>query len=229
MILLIDNYDSFSYNLFQMVGAIEPDIKVIRNDACSVEEIRAMKPSGVIISPGPGRPEDAGICIEAVRGLGEGVPGTAHAQADLSGAESLKEQCPESGNQVMEFVAMPPIPILGVCLGHQSICAAYGARVGYAKELMHGKTSQCRLDLSSPLFAGLNEVEQIGRYHSLAAVEETMPDCLKVTARTDDGEIMAVEHREYPVYGIQFHPESILTPHGNRILENFVNLSQNYR
>ncbi len=259
MILLIDNYDSFSYNLFQMVGAIEPDIKVIRNDACSVEEIRAMKPSGVIISPGPGRPEDAGICIEAVRGLGEGVPGTAHtrtdipgtahtrtdipgtahtrtdipgtahAKADLPGADPLKEQCPGSGNQVTGPAAMPPIPILGVCLGHQSICAAYGARVGYAKELMHGKTSQCRLDLSSPLFAGLNEVEQIGRYHSLAAVEETMPDCLKVTARTDDGEIMAVEHREYPVYGIQFHPESILTPHGNRILENFVNLSQNYR
>ncbi len=196
MIVLIDNYDSFSYNLFQMVGGIEPDIHVIRNDACSVEEIRKMHPSGIIISPGPGRPEDAGICIEAVRGLGE-----------------------ENGSE-------PAIPLLGVCLGHQSICAAYGAEVGYAKELMHGKTSICRIDTSSPLFAGLNEMEQVGRYHSLAAVEKTMPDCLKVTARTDDGEIMAVEHRQYPVYGIQFHPESILTPCGAKILENFVKMNR---
>lgn len=196
MILLIDNYDSFSYNLFQMVGAIEQDIRVIRNDERSVEEIWAMKPSGIIISPGPGRPEDAGICIETAR----------------------EAEKPDRA----------PIPILGVCLGHQSICAAYGARIGYAKQLMHGKTSQCRLDLTSPLFAGLEKTEQIGRYHSLAAVEDTMPDCLKVTARTDDGEIMAVEHVRYPIYGIQFHPESILTPHGNRILENFVNLSRNY-
>lgn len=196
MILLIDNYDSFSYNLFQMVGAIEPDIRVIRNDVCSVEEIRKMQPGGVIISPGPGRPEDAGICIEAVRGLGESHPGE------------------------------EAIPLLGVCLGHQSICAAYGATVSYAKELMHGKTSVCRIDTSSKLFSGLQEMEQIGRYHSLAAVEETMPECLKVTARTEDGEIMAVEHRSFPIYGIQFHPESILTPRGGKILENFVNLSR---
>lgn len=208
MILLIDNYDSFSYNLFQMVGAIEPDIRVIRNDACSIDEIRQMNPSGIIISPGPGRPEDAGICIEAVRSLGE-----EHSEETDTGnsKKSLKQRA---------------IPILGVCLGHQSICAAYGATVGYAKELMHGKTSECRIDTSSALFNGLNEIEPVGRYHSLAAIEETMPDCLKVTARTQDGEIMAVEHKRYPIYGIQFHPESILTPHGAKILKNFVDLSQ---
>ena len=191
MILLIDNYDSFSYNLFQMVGAIEPDIRVIRNDACSVDGIKKMKASGVIISPGPGRPEDAGVCIELIQSLGEGGWS---------------------------------VPLLGVCLGHQSICAAFGATVGYAKMLMHGKTSRCRIDTSSRLFSGLNETEQVGRYHSLAAMEETMPECLKVTARTDDGEIMAVEHRHMPIYGIQFHPESILTPCGDTILRNFVSI-----
>lgn len=194
MILLIDNYDSFSYNLFQMIGAIEPDICVIRNDAYSVEQIREMNPSGIILSPGPGRPEDAGVCIEIAKKAGE----------------------------------WHSIPVLGVCLGHQSICAAYGATVGYAKELMHGKTSQCRIDTSSPIFSGLEEIEQVGRYHSLAAIEETMPDCLKITARTQDGEIMAVEHRQHPIFGIQFHPESILTPHGGTILENFVKLSRDF-
>jgi anthranilate synthase component 2 len=192
MILLIDNYDSFSYNLYQMMGAIEPDIRVIRNDACSVKEIQGMNASGIVISPGPGRPEDAGICIGLIRSMGEG--GWA-------------------------------VPLLGVCLGHQSICAAFGARIGYAKQLMHGKTSLCRMDLSSPLFAGLEEEEQIGRYHSLAADEASMPDCLKVTARTKDGEIMAVEHRQLPIFGIQFHPESILTPKGGKILENFIRLT----
>lgn len=191
MILLIDNYDSFSYNLFQMVGAIEPDIRVIRNDAFTVEEVRAMKAQGVIISPGPGRPEDAGICIELIRALADHHDAT---------------------------------PLLGVCLGHQSICAAFGATVGYAKELMHGKTSLCRIDPHSPLFAGLEEEEQVGRYHSLAAVAETMPGCLEVIAQCADGEIMAVAHRSVPIYGIQFHPESILTPHGARMLENFVAL-----
>ena len=190
MILLIDNYDSFSYNLYQMIGAIEPDIRVIRNDAFTVEQILDMRPSGIILSPGPGRPEDAGVCIELVK------------RNDSA------------------------IPILGVCLGHQSICAAFGARVGYAKELMHGKTSQCRIDTASRIFSCLEAIEQVGRYHSLAAEEETMPDCLKITARTEDDEIMAVEHIKYPVFGIQFHPESILTPHGNRILENFVTMSK---
>ena len=198
MILLIDNYDSFSYNLYQMVGAIEPDIRVIRNNAYTVDQILEMRPEGIILSPGPGRPEDAGVCIELVKRLG----------GEKNAGSSDRKTA-----------------ILGVCLGHQSICAAFGAAVGYAKQLMHGKTSECRIDLSSPIFDGLSQKEQVGRYHSLAAVEETMPDCLKVTARTADNEIMAVEHRDYPIYGIQFHPESILTPHGGRILENFAGLS----
>ena len=189
MILLIDNYDSFSYNLYQMVGAISPDIMVIRNDEMSIEQIDALGPGGIILSPGPGRPEDAGICIDVVKELGS------------------------------------KYPTMGVCLGHQSICTAYGATVGYAKELMHGKQSECSIDTGCSLFEGLESKEMVGRYHSLAAAEETMPSCLKVTARTGDGEIMAVSHTEYKVYGIQFHPESILTPHGNRILENFVKIS----
>ncbi len=154
MILLIDNYDSFSYNLYQLIGAIEPDIKTIRNDEMSVEEIRKMKPAGIIISPGPGRPADAGILEELVRELGD------------------------------------TIPILGVCLGEQGICEAYGANITYAKELMHGKQSPTRLDVSSELFRGLPEVIPTARYHSLAADEATMPECLRITARADDGEIM---------------------------------------
>lgn len=185
MIALIDNYDSFSYNLFQLVGSIEPDIKVIRNDAMTVAELEALKPDGIILSPGPGNPQDAGICIQVVKELGG------------------------------------KIPILGVCLGHQSICEAYGATVSYAKELMHGKQSQTTLDPDCVLFKDCPEVAPVARYHSLAAIEDTMPDCLKVTARTQDGEIMAVQHIEYPVYGVQFHPESIMTPDGNQMLKNF--------
>ena len=179
-----------------MVGAIEPDIRVIRNDSYTAGQILEMNASGIIISPGPGRPEDAGVCIELIREMGRTQGRT---------------------------------PLLGVCLGHQSICAAFGAAIGYAKKLMHGKTSSCRIDTQSSLFAGLSESEQVGRYHSLAAVEETLPECLRVTARTDDGEIMAVEHRILPIYGIQFHPESILTPHGGRILGNFVEISKKER
>lgn len=186
MIVLIDNYDSFSYNLYQLVGGLHPDIRVIRNDKITVEELGKLEPDAIILSPGPGRPEDAGICIDTVKSLG------------------------------------PRIPILGVCLGHQSICKAYGAEVSYAKRLMHGKTSQIQPDSDSVLFAGMTGEIQIGRYHSLAAVEETMPEKLRVTARTADGEIMAVEHREYPVYGVQFHPESILTPDGRTMMENFI-------
>ena len=188
MILLIDNYDSFSYNLFQLVGEIDPDISVIRNDAKTIEEIRAMKPSHIILSPGPGRPEDAGVCIDVVN--------------ELSG----------------EF------PILGVCLGHQSICAAFGATVTYAKQLMHGKSSVVTLDTDSALFKDFSKTTEVARYHSLAADENTMPECLKVTARTDDGEVMAVEHKDYKVYGVQFHPESILTPEGRSMLKNFIAL-----
>ncbi len=188
MIVLIDNYDSFSYNLYQLIGSIEPDIRVIRNDEMTVEEVEALAPAGIILSPGPGRPEDAGICIETAKELGK------------------------------------KIPILGVCLGHQSICKAFGATVSYAKELMHGKQSVAHLDTTSPIFAGCSPETTIGRYHSLAAVEETMPECLKVTARTDDGEIMAVEHRDYPIYGLQFHPESILTPEGGQMLRSWIEM-----
>ncbi len=186
MILLIDNYDSFSYNLYQYVGEINPDIRVIRNDEMTVEQIRELKPSHIILSPGPGRPEDAGIIIEAARELG------------------------------------PDIPILGVCLGHQAICAAFGATVTYAKRLMHGKQSVAKLDTECPLFQGCPEKTPVARYHSLAADPDTIPEELKVTAVTENGEVMAVKHRDYPIYGVQFHPESILTPNGKQILRNFL-------
>jgi anthranilate synthase component 2 len=186
MILLIDNYDSFSYNLYQLVGAVNPDIKVVRNDELTVDDIRALNPDKIILSPGPGHPRDAGIIEEVVTALG------AH------------------------------IPILGVCLGHQAICEAYGATVSYAKELMHGKPSMIRLDKDSPIFSGLQGEVQGARYHSLAVIENTLPGTLKVIARADDGEVMAVAHKGHPVYGLQFHPESILTPEGHIMLKNFI-------
>lgn len=186
MILLIDNYDSFSYNLFQLVGSINPDIRIIRNDEMTIKEIEALHPERIILSPGPGKPSNAGICIEATK----------------------------------YFAGK--IPILGVCLGHQSICEAYGATVSYAKTLMHGKQSDVKIDNTCSIFRGLPNVIKGARYHSLAAVESTIPDTLKVIARTDDGEIMAVKHRDFEVYGVQFHPESILTPQGNIIIKNFL-------
>lgn len=186
MILLIDNYDSFSYNLYQMVGAISPDVRVIRNDEMTVREIEALSPSRIILSPGPGRPEHAGVCMEV--------------------AATLAQR----------------IPTLGVCLGHQAICAAYGATVTYAKKLMHGKASEVALDTRCPLFAGCPDTASVARYHSLAADAQTLPEALQVTARTADGEIMAVQHKVYPIYGVQFHPESILTPLGKNMLENFI-------
>lgn len=188
MILLIDNYDSFSYNLYQMIGMLNPDIKVIRNDEMTIEQIKELKPSHIILSPGPGYPKDAGICIEAARELGKNFP------------------------------------ILGVCLGHQAICEAFGAAIGHAKQLMHGKASDITVDTSCGLFKNLPESFTVARYHSLAADAETMPDCLRITAKTADDEIMAVQHTSYPIYGVQFHPESILTPLGAKILENFLNL-----
>ena len=190
MILLIDNYDSFSYNLYQLVGELEPDIRVIRTDELTVPEIRALAPDRIILSPGPGRPEDAGVIVEAAKELGE------------------------------------TIPILGVCLGHQAICMAFGAVITYAKELMHGKQSRVRFDAASPLFRNCPESAPVARYHSLAAQPDTMPACLKVTAVTDDGEIMAVEHRDYPIFGVQFHPESIMTPDGKTMLYNFIHLQE---
>ncbi len=190
MVLLIDNYDSFSYNLYQLAGAVRPDIQVIRNDAYTVEEIAAMQPEAIIISPGPGRPEQAGVCIEVIQ--------------KLSGT----------------------VPILGVCLGHQSICQAFGATVTYAKELMHGKQSEIITEPGSRLFRGISYPMKVARYHSLAAAEETLPEELQVTARTADGEVMAVEHREMPVYGVQFHPESVMTPDGLQIMKNFMEVIQ---
>ena len=186
MILLIDNYDSFSYNLYQLVGELEPDIRVIRNDEMTVDEIRAMRPDRIILSPGPGRPEDAGITMEAAGTLGR------------------------------------EIPTLGVCLGHQAICAAFGATVTYAKQLMHGKQSVVRFDPACPLFRDCPEAAPVARYHSLAADAATIPDCLNVTARTADGEVMAVQHKTYPIFGLQFHPESILTTDGKTILRNLI-------
>lgn len=186
MILLIDNYDSFSYNLYQYIGEINPDIKVIRNDELTVEEIKALKPECIILSPGPGRPEDAGVIIEVAQKLGK------------------------------------DIPILGVCLGHQAICAAYGATVTYAKQLMHGKQSDVEFDNSCQIFKDLPKVAKVARYHSLAVDPDTIPDCLMITAKTTDGEVMAVKHKEYPIYGVQFHPESIMTPDGKQMLRNFI-------
>ena len=186
MILLIDNYDSFSYNLYQLVGEINPDIKVIRNDEMTVDEIENLSPEKIIISPGPGKPEDAGICIDVIK----------------------------------HFAGK--VPILGVCLGHQAICKAFGAAVSHAKSIMHGKESVIKTDTSSLIFKGLPKNITVARYHSLAAVDSTMPDCLKITATSDDGEIMAVEHRHFPVYGLQFHPESIMTPDGMTMLRNFM-------
>lgn len=186
MILLVDNYDSFSYNLFQLIGSLDPNIKVIRNDEMSIAEIKEMTPRAIILSPGPGRPEEAGICIQIVKELGG------------------------------------EIPVLGVCLGHQAICSACGGTVSYAKELMHGKQSLARLDENCPIFKGLPKTIPVARYHSLALMEKTLPESLLVTARTEDGEVMAVQHRDYPVYGLQFHPESILTPDGETIVRNFL-------
>lgn len=186
MILLIDNYDSFSYNLYQLIGSLDPDITVIRNDEKSIPAIREMKPDCIILSPGPGKPSDAGVCEDVVRKLGG------------------------------------QIPILGVCLGHQAICEAEGATISYAKELMHGKQSKVKLDLSSPIFTGLPEEVTVGRYHSLAVMEKTLPAGLKVIAWADDGEVMAVANEKKMLYGLQFHPESIMTEEGQRMLENFL-------
>jgi anthranilate synthase component 2 len=186
MILLIDNYDSFSYNLYQMIGTINPDIRVVRNDLLSVDDIAALAPTHIVLSPGPGRPEDAGVCMQVARTLSR------------------------------------KIPTLGVCLGHQAICESYGLRVGYAKQLMHGKQSLARINTSSKIFQGLNSEILVARYHSLAADELDIPDILRVTATSNDGEIMAIEHKDYPIYGVQFHPESILTPEGKKIIENFL-------
>ena len=186
MILLIDNYDSFSYNVYQLTASVEPDVRVIRNDELTVEEIETLHPDRIILSPGPGKPADAGICEDVIR----------------------------------HFAGK--VAILGICLGHQAICEVFGATVTYAGELMHGKQSIAVLDTDSVLFRGMEKEITVARYHSLAASPDSIPECLKVTARTKDGEIMAVEHKEYAVYGVQFHPESVLTPDGLQIMENIL-------
>lgn len=189
MILLIDNYDSFSYNLVQLIGSLaKEEIKVIRNDDMTVDEVEELAPAYIILSPGPGRPCDAGICEDVVK--------------RMQGKSK----------------------IMGVCLGHQGICEVYGATITYAKELMHGKQSMMTVDKKEAIFAELDERIPIARYHSLAADPDTMPDCLKVIGTTDDGEIMAVRHKEYEVYGLQFHPESVLTPDGETLMKNFLEL-----
>ena len=186
MILLIDNYDSFSYNLYQLIGQVNSDIMVSRNDKMTVEEIRELNPEAIILSPGPGKPENAGICVDLVK----------------------------------EF--HDEIPILGVCLGHQAICAALGGEVSHAKRLMHGKSSKISLDYDF-IFKSLPSEISVGRYHSLSLVEDSLPDCLEIISKArDDGEVMAVKHRDFNVYGLQFHPESILTPDGLTIIENFL-------
>ncbi|RDU23465.1 anthranilate synthase component II [Anaerosacchariphilus polymeriproducens] len=186
MVLLIDNYDSFSYNLYQLVGELDPDIKVIRNDELTIEEIEHLNPSSIIISPGPGKPKDAGICIDVVKHF--------------------------SGK----------IPILGVCLGHQVIYEAFSGVVTYAQKLMHGKQSEVEIISESPLFQGMKKQISVARYHSLAADERTLPNELNVTAKTASGEIMAIQHKVHSTYGLQFHPESILTPQGKEIIRNFM-------
>ena len=188
MVLLIDNYDSFSYNLVQLIGKYNNDIKVIRNDEMTVEEVDKLNPECIILSPGPGKPVDAGICMDVVKKLGS------------------------------------KYKILGVCLGHQSICEALGGKTVYASKLMHGKKSNIKIDTDSKIYRGLEERVDVGRYHSLAVDITGLNDVFKVTGISDDNEIMSVEHKEYRIYGVQYHPESILTPCGEKIIKNFLEI-----
>jgi anthranilate synthase/aminodeoxychorismate synthase-like glutamine amidotransferase len=188
MILVIDNYDSFTYNLVQYLGELGADIRVRRNDQVTVGEVEAMAPEQILISPGPGRPEDAGVSVDVIRHFG------------------------------------PSVPILGVCLGHQAIGVVYGGTVCRAAAPMHGKTSTVVHD-GKGLFRGMTEPFQAGRYHSLVISNEAVPDELEIAARTkEDDTIMSVRHRTYPVHGVQFHPESVLTDEGRRMLRNFLDL-----
>lgn len=187
MILVIDNYDSFTYNLVQYIGEFNPEIQVYRNDRITISEIRSLAPERIIISPGPGRPEKAGISLEVIR----------------------------------TFTGR--VPILGVCLGHQAIGLAFGGRVVHAPYLMHGKTSEiCHDGLT--IFRGLEYRFSATRYHSLVVERDTLPAVLEVTATTPDGIVMGVRHREHPVEGVQFHPESIMTSHGKTLIKNFLTL-----
>ena len=186
MILLIDNYDSFCYNLYQLLGEFDKNLRVVRNDELTLSEVESLRPNLIVLSPGPGKPENAGICVEVVKNL--------------------------AGK----------IPIFGVCLGHQAIALAFGAKVAYAKSIMHGKTSQITLDTDSRLFKGFATKTRVARYHSLSIVESTLPKELKAIAHSDDGEIMAIEHKKYALFGVQFHPESVMTDDGKKMIENIL-------
>lgn len=184
MILLIDNYDSFTYNLVQLLREAGAEVEVVRNDAATVDELLARQPQGIVISPGPGRPEGAGVCVEL-------------------------------------WQRRPSVPVLGVCLGHQCLGAAHGAVVDRAAQLMHGKTSEVKFS-PDPLFEGMSNPFQATRYHSLSVREESVPEELQAIAWSDDGTIMAMRYREHPYWGVQFHPESVLTPEGRILLRNFL-------
>ncbi|HBL84984.1 MAG: aminodeoxychorismate/anthranilate synthase component II [Clostridiales bacterium GWF2_38_85] len=188
MILLIDNYDSFSYNLYQFVGMVNPNIRVIKNNELTIKKIESLDLTHILISPGPGRPKNAGICEEVIL--------------------HFKDK----------------LPILGVCLGHQAICEALGGEITYAKVLMHGKKSTIHIANGSPIFEGLPPIIEGARYHSLCAKRETLPDELLVIAEDDNGEVMGVKHKDYNIFGVQFHPESILTQNGIKIIENFLKI-----
>ena len=185
MILIIDNYDSFTYNLVQYIGALNPNLEVYRNDKITKDKIRMLNPERIVISPGPGIPEDAGLSIDIIKKFGKGIP------------------------------------IFGICLGHQAITVAYGGKVGRANEIVHGKTSKIQ-HTGSVIFKEIPNEFAATRYHSLVAIEDSFPSELKVTARTETGLIMALEHETYPIYGVQFHPESIVTEHGMQMVKNFL-------
>lgn len=186
MIMIIDNYDSFTYNLYQYIGAINPDVRVIRNDKIDIQGIRSLDPSHIIISPGPGFPQKAGISTKVVQELGE------------------------------------EIPILGVCLGHQAIGHAYGAKIVHSPQLVHGKASDTHIATGCPIFHYMPPIIKVGRYHSLIIERESLPEELVITAETPEGLIMGVAHKDYPVFGVQFHPESLLTQDGLKVIENFL-------
>ena len=185
MILLIDNYDSFTHNLYQFIAKFYPDVNVVRNDCITLDEIAAMTPNAIVLSPGPGRPEEAGICLDLIRAFA------------------------------------PTIPILGVCLGHQAICLAFGGKVVSAPQILHGKKSLI-FHRRQGVFKGVALPCEAGRYHSLVVDKQTMPACLSIDAESADEVVMAIKHREFPCFGVQFHPESILTAHGEQLMRNFL-------
>ena len=187
MILVVDNYDSFTYNLVQLISGLGFEVVVMRNDAATAQELLALEPQAIVLSPGPGRPEDAGICVDLLR-------------------------------------TRAAVPILGVCLGHQALGYAFGAEIELAPRLMHGKVSQVRHDAKG-LFVGVDDPFVATRYHSLRVREEGLPACLEVSARSEGGSIMAMRHRELPYWGLQFHPESILTDIGPRLVSRFLEMS----